>query len=375
MQLECIGSRKLLRTCILCLLDHIVQNGQTSVNRCIEALFLHLNNLANVLLLLNQSRICAAAFVNNRITYLVQERLVDAEQLAMTGSAAQQTAQHVAAAFVGRDNAVANHHNRGTDMVGDNAQRYIGLVRFAVRLAGNLRHVIRDILNGIYIEQGIYVLHNNSQTLQAHAGVDVFLNQVGVVAVAIVVELGEYVVPYFHITVAVTAYGTTRLAAAILFTAVKINLRARAARTGAMLPEVIFLAKTENAVRRHTDLLVPNLKCLVIVFIDRRVQTIFRNFHYLGQKLPAPSDGFFLEVIAKREVAEHLEEGTVTSGLAYVLDVAGTDTFLAGRHATARRLLLTGKVRLQRCHAGIDQQQGLIALRDQRKARQTQMAF
>lgn len=69
-----------------------MQNGQTSVNRCIEALFLHLNNLANVLLLLNQSRICAAAFVNNRITYLVQERLVDAEQLAMTGSAAQQTA-------------------------------------------------------------------------------------------------------------------------------------------------------------------------------------------------------------------------------------------------------------------------------------------
>ena len=123
MQLECVGSRKLLRACVLCLLDHIVQNRQTGVNRCIEALFLHLNNLANVLLLLNQSRICAAAFVNNRITYLVQERLVDAEQLAMTGSAAQQTAQHVAAAFVGRDNAVANHHNRGTDMVGDTIRR------------------------------------------------------------------------------------------------------------------------------------------------------------------------------------------------------------------------------------------------------------
>ena len=47
----------------------------------------------------------------------------------------------------------------------------------------------------------------HGQTLQTHAGVDVLLGQLGVVALAVVVELGEDVVPDLHIAVAVAADG------------------------------------------------------------------------------------------------------------------------------------------------------------------------
>ena len=66
---------------------------------------------------------------------------------------------------------------------------------------------------------------------------------------------------------------------------------------------------------------------------------------------------------------------TVASGLADVLDIAGTDALLASADTAARRLNLALEVRLHGCHAGVDQQQGLIILRNQGKAGQTKMAF
>ena len=43
--------------------------------------------------------------------------------------------------------------------------------------------------------------------LQAHAGVDVLVLHLGVVALAVVDKLGEHVVPHLDVTVAVTAHG------------------------------------------------------------------------------------------------------------------------------------------------------------------------
>ena len=39
------------------------------------------------------------------------------------------------------------------------------------------------------------------------------------------VKLAEYVVPYFDVTVTLAAYGTSRLAAAILFASVVVDFR------------------------------------------------------------------------------------------------------------------------------------------------------
>ena len=50
-------------------------------------------------------------------------------------------------------------------------------------------------------------------------------------AMTVIIKLAEYVVPYFDVTVALAAYGTSWLAAAVLFASVLVDLRTWAART------------------------------------------------------------------------------------------------------------------------------------------------
>ena len=142
-----------------------------------------------------------------------------------------------------------------------------------------------------------------------------------------------------------------------------------------MLPEVVLLAETENALGRNADILVPNLKCFLVVLINGRIQAVWVDTNPLraGQKFPAPRDRFLFEVITKREVAQHFKERTVARSLADVFDIARSDAFLASRYAMARRLLFASEVRLHRRHARVDQQQRRVVLRDERKARQAEM--
>ena len=134
-----------------------------------------------------------------------------------------------------------------------------------------------------------------------------------------------------------------------------------------MLPEIIGLAKSEYVFLGNADLLIPNLKGFLIVFIDRGEQTILFQSNDLSQKLPAPGNGLGLEIIAKGEVTKHLKVSAVASSLTDVLYITGTNALLAGTYSAAGRLHLTLKIGLHGCHAGIDQKQGLIILRDQGK--------
>src|SRR5438874_1873097 len=66
--------------------------------------------------------------------------------------------------------------------------------------------------------------------------------------------------------------------------------------------------------------------------INRGIEAVFREFPNLRQEFPGPVDRFFLEVIAKGPVAEHLEEGVVVSVQTNILKIimfaAGADAFL-----------------------------------------------
>ena len=182
---------------------------------------------------------------------------------------------------------------------------------------------------------------------------------------AVVVELAEYVVPYFHISVAVAAYRAAGLSAAVLLAAVVIDLGTGPAGTCAMLPEVILFAKAEDPLRSNSDFFIPDLKCFIIILVNGRIQPVLRQSDYLCQELPGPCNRFVLKVITKGEVSEHFKECTMTGGLSDILDVAGPDTFLAGGHPSSRRNLLSCKIRLQRCHTRIDQQKAVIVMRHQ----------
>ena len=262
-------------------------------------------------------------------------------------------------------------------MVGDDADGDVILCIGTVGLARDVLHMVQHTLDGIDLEQVADALHHAGQTLQAHAGINVGPCQALVVALAVGIELAEHQVPDLHIAVTVAAHAAGRLAAAVLRAAVEVDLRAGAARAGAMLPEVVFLAQTDHVVGGDAHLLGPDVVSLIVLFVDGDVEPILGDGHPLvaGQELPCPGDDLFLEVILEGEVAQHLEEGAVAGGDADTLDIRGADALLAGGHAVAGRLLLCEEPLLHRGHAAVDEQQAGVIFRDKREAVEAQVAL
>ncbi len=148
----------------------------------------------------------------------------------MTGRTADNSPQDIASALVCGHNSVGNHEGCGTHMIRHDTDGNVPFIFFLIFLAGNLAYPVSERANGIHVKNGIYILNHRSKTLQSHAGIDVFLLKLRIIPLAVIVKLGKYVVPHFNISVAVAAYGTARLAAAVLLASVIVNLRAGAAR-------------------------------------------------------------------------------------------------------------------------------------------------
>ena len=356
--------------------EHLAVDLHAAVDGAGEVLLLGADDLGDIGLLLPQVGIGALVLMDHGVHHLVEEGVVDAQELAVAGGPAQQAAQHVAPALVAGQDAVADHEDGGADVVGDDPEGDILGMTLAVVGAGDLAHLIGDVHNGVHVEQRVHVLTHAGKALQAHAGVDVLLLELGVVALTVVVELGEDVVPHLDIPVAVAAHSAGGLAAAVLGAPVIVHLGAGAAGAGAVLPEVVLLAEAEDPVGGDADVLVPDLEGLVVVQVDGGIQAILLQAHHLGQKLPAEGDGLLLEVVAEGEVAQHLEVGAVAVGLADVLDIAGADALLAGADPVTGGLLLPGEPGLHGGHAGVDQQQGFVVGRgNQGEAGQAQVAL
>ena len=372
-QLESIGAGEFSLPFRLMLCKHIRKDGHTAIDCTCKVLFLNLDNLGDIVAALTQIGVVALIFMNDSLNDLIQEGIIDAKELTMASSPAEQTAQDIAAALIAGQNTICDHKGGCTDVVRDNTQRNVHLYALSVGCAGKLCHLVGDVHYSVHIKQGVDILTDNSQTLQTHTGVDILLYKFSVVTVSVVIKLGENVIPDLHVAVAVTTDGTARLAAAVFLATVIVNLRAGTAGTGAMLPEVIFFSKTENTLGRNTYFLIPDFKGFIIIFVDGRIETVLIQPNNLCQELPAPGNCLMLEIVAKGEVAKHLKIGAMTGSFADVLNVTGTNTFLAGTYPMTRRLYLTLKVGLHRCHAGIDQQQRRIILRNQRKAGKAKM--
>ena len=250
-------------------------------------------------------------------------------------------------------------------MVGDDTEGDVSGVALAVAGASDLGNLGGDVHHGVHIEQGGDTLAYGGQALQAHAGVDILLLQLGVVVFSVVVKLGEHHVPDLHITVTVAAYGAAGFAAAVLGTTVIIDLRAGTAGAGAVLPEVVLLAKLEDALGGDADLLIPDPKGLVIgggslvAGKNGGVEPLRIQAHPLrtSQKLPGPVDSIPLEVVAEGEVAQHFKISAMAGGLADVLDIAGADTLLTSADPLMRGLLFTSEIGLHRSHTAVDEQQ------------------
>src|SRR5581483_1849559 len=99
-------------------------------------------------------------------------------------------------------------------------------------------------------------------------------------------------------------------------------------------PEIVGAGDANDAGFRQAGNLPPQSERLVVVDVNRRGQFVFRQPELFGHQVPGELDRAILEIVAEREVAEHLKEGVMTGGVADIIEVvvlaAGAHAFLRG---------------------------------------------
>ena len=138
-----------------------------------------------------------------------------------------------------------------------------------------------------------------------------FCLQLGVVAVAVVVELGENDVPDLHIAVAVAADGAVRACRSRTSRRGRSRSQSRGRRDRSRAPRSCPPCRSGRYGRRGMPIsLCPDVEGLVVV-LDRWTDTERSVGHLQTPRCRnshAQRDGLVLEVIAEGEVAQHLED-------------------------------------------------------------------
>ena len=110
----------------------------------------------------------------------------------------------------------------------------------------------------------------------------------------------------------------------------------------------------------------------------RRKQAIRGQLPLVGQQRPGEGNRLALEVVAKREVAEHLEEGVMPERRPDVLEVvvlaADAHALLRGRRTRVVARLPAEEDVLELVHPGVGEEQRRIVVRHQRRAGDDAMA-
>ena len=361
-------TRQLLLAVSFQCLDLLVEQVHALVERRSEAVFLDADDLLDVVVLGDELAEVAgiAVDVDDGVNGALEELVLDAEHAAVADGAAQDAAQHVAAALIRRQDAVHDHDSHGARVVGDDLQRDVRLLVLAVLDACDLGRVLDDRVEKIRLEVRLLVLNDGREALEAAARIDVLMGEILVGAVLLAVVLREDEVPDLEVAVAVAADGAGRRAAAALLTEVDVDLGVRAARARADFPEVVV--HLDDVVLREARLGLPDLDGFRVIRVDRDPELVLRQLDDLRQEFPGPGNGLALEIIAEREVAEHLEEAEVTS-VADVIDVVRAQALLAGAGADLLHGLGALVVLLELVHAGVcEQQRGVVGHEGGRRA-------
>ena len=256
-------------------------------------------------------------------------------------------------------------------MIGEDAQRDELFELGGGRIdAGQLRRRGLQREEFVGVPHRVDTLEHRDSALKTHAGVDRRLRQRHFRTVGLLVELHEHEIPDLDEAVLVAMLGAA--VGAELGTLVPEDLRARAAGADVAHLPVVVLVEALNAVGRNTHLVLPDVGGLVVGEVDGDPETIGGQPDDLGDELPRPGARVFLEVVAEREVAHHLEEGQMPLRASDLVEVvvlaAGTNTLLHRDGARERRRLLSGEVGLERHHPGHGEEQRRV-VRDQRRRR------
>ena len=257
--------------------------------------------------------------------------------------------------------------------------------RVAVRDAALLGDPAHDRLVAVGLVHAHDVLQDRGRALDAHAGVDVLLRERRQLPVRVQLELHEDEVPELEEALAARAARlAVGLAAAVLDAPVVVHLGVRPARPGAAdRPEVLRGGQQDDPLDRLADLPPLVVRDLVLAEPELGVaredadpEPFGIELQVLEDELPRELDRALLEVLAEREVAEHLEERQVRPVEADLVDVGRAEALLHRRQQRRRRLLSPEEVRHQRLHpGGREQRRAVVGTRDQRRRRAEGMAL
>ena len=323
-----------------------------------------------------QFRVDVAILVDDDLGDLRRGAFGHADLHAVAHGAADEAAQHVALIDVGGGHAavVADDEGGGAHVVGDDAEGLGHFLVFAVGLAAQFADLGEDAGEDIRLVDGLRAHQHAVGAFQAHAGIDILLLQGLEGTVGLLVILHEHVVP--DLQIAPAGAGGGAIGAAGLLVGDDEHLRVRAAGAGQAggAPPVVLLGQVEDVVVLDAHL-APEIGGLLVaraVLVagehgEGEAVLVDAQPFGAGQKLPAPGNGFLLEVIAQRPVAQHLKEGEV-AGVAHVVDVAGADALLHIRQPRAHGVLRAQQIGHQRVHAGGGEQHRGVVFRDQRSA-------
>ena len=348
----------------------LVQVNTAVVERRGEALLLGGDDTLDEGDVLEQLGISLAHLSVDFVDELGQEGALDAQQATVEHGTTEQAAKDVLATLVTGKDAVRDHKVDGTGVVGDDTQGAAGagVIVGVIGLAANLLAQLDEMLHQVAVVVGGLVLHDGGHALQAHARIEVAVRQLRHGAVLLAIILGKDEVPELQEAVAVAAGLAVGTTAADLLAHVKVDLGAgTAGASGASGPEVVVLAQAGDVVLGNAQR-TPHVVGLVVLGKDGKVQAVERQLELLGDELKGPGASLLLGDAAKGEVAEHLEEGQVTTILADAIDVVGADALLARDCADLLHGLLALVVLLKLVHAGVGKQQrGIVGDQGRRR--------
>ena len=355
--------------------DVLVEDPRALLDRPPERLLLGREPHVDRLGVLEELRVGAAHQLAHAAGERGQEAGRDADPPPLDDRPAHDPPQHVAAILVGRHDAVGEQERHPARVVGEDPQRAVDVGPGAVAAAAELLPQLDQRAELVGLEHRRRALQDRRETVEAEAGVDVLGGQRRERPGRVLVELHEDEVPVLEEALVLAAREV--VGGAEVEAAVEVELRARPARPGrAGLPEVLRAREQDDPLAGDADreprldrLVVGAEAELVVALEDRDPDPLGFEPEALERQLPRELDGAGLEVVAHREVAEHLEEREVPVGQPDAVDVDRPEALLARRQPVVRRALLPQEVRLERVHPRADEQRRRVVARGHERRR------
>src|SRR5262249_46406690 len=144
----------------------------------------------------------------------------------------------------------------------------------AVRFFGEFFYRRDDGAEQVRIIVALHPLHDRRNALQTHASVDILLWQRGERAIRGAVVLHKDEIPQLEKAISLATQDVLRPCPKLWSV---VNMYFRTRPTGPSIahsPEIVLFPHTHDALSRHTHLLVPNVKRLVIIAVDGDPQLV-----------------------------------------------------------------------------------------------------